>query len=113
MHVIDDLRKPLAPVKLGDVPSLLQIEHEPIAIVVVTGVMVIELRRNRAFGFRSKCLSIPIRDEIDAVGIRRWNQNENRVLQNLFRISIGRSREFVCEIHRHLRGDNLIRVNRT
>jgi hypothetical protein len=48
---------------------LFQVEHEPVAVVVVTRVMVIKLRRFAAFERRPERLAIPVGDDVDTVRI--------------------------------------------
>ncbi len=74
MYVVNDLRKPFVPQQTRDELCLFEIEHEPVAIVVVTGVVVIKLRRFSSFVRRAERLAIPVGDDVDAVGIRRRNQ---------------------------------------
>ena len=113
MDVIDNFGKPFFPKQPGDRLRLFQIQHEPIAVIVVTRVVVIKLRRLASFGRCAQRFSIPIGDDVNSVRIRRRNENQNRVTQNRKRVFIGRAGEVVGELHRHLRSHNLSRMNRT
>jgi len=54
---------------VSDVARFLEIEHEPVAIVVVTGVVMIKLRWFSSFIGCAECFAIPVRDDIDTVRI--------------------------------------------
>ena len=82
MNVVNNFRKPFFPKQACNRLRLFQIEHEPIAIVVVAGVVVIKLRRLAAFIRRAQSLAVPIRNDIHAIGIRRRDQNQNCVAQD-------------------------------
>ena len=112
MHVKDKLREPFLPIQLRDGLRLNEIEHEPIAIIIVPGVMMIQLRRRCAFALGAERLAIPICDNINAVGIRRRNKQKDRVLKYLFGLSVVCRREIIRKIHRHLRRHYLGRVYR-
>src|SRR6185503_5351302 len=71
MDVVNNLRKPLLPKETRDSSCFLQIQHEPIAIVIVTSVVMVQLRRFLTFGWRPKSLAIPVGNYVDAVGICR------------------------------------------
>ena len=82
MNVIDNFRKPFFPQQTRDGLCFFQIDHEPVAIIVMTGVIVIKLGRAVPFLWRAQRFAIIIRDYIDTVRIRRWNQNQNGVVEN-------------------------------
>ena len=112
MYVIDDFRKPFLPKQTRDGLCLFQIEHEPVTIIVVSGVVMIEFRRVATFGGRAQGLAIVIGHYVHAVGIGRRNQNQDRVVQNRERVFVVGARQIVSELHRHLGSDNLSRMNR-
>src|SRR5439155_3206857 len=60
MNVIDDFRKPFFPKQTSDDLRLFQIKHEPVAIVVVPGVVMIKFRRVAPFGACAQRLTIII-----------------------------------------------------
>src|SRR5262245_29606518 len=107
MNIVDDLRKPLFPKQSGERFRLLQIHHEPVTIVIVSGVMMVKLRRLATFVWSTGSFSIPVRYYVDAIWIRRRYQNKNRVSKDLNGIGILPGREVEGQLHRHLRGDNL------
>ena len=68
--VIDDLREPLARTAACETCARLrEVHHEPVAIVIVAGVLLIEMRERREFVRRADILAVPVRDPIQAVGI--------------------------------------------
>ena len=113
VNVVDDLWKPLFPEQARDELGLFQVQHEPVAIVIVTGVVMIELGRFCSFVRRAQRLAIPVCDDVDAIGIGRRNQQQDCVLEDLASLGILCSRQLIRELHRHLRSDDLSRVNRT
>ena len=69
MNVVDDLRMPNV-VNLIDRELCLDLrEGIPVAIVIVTRVLVIELRRISTFERRAECFVVPVLDDVYAVGI--------------------------------------------
>jgi hypothetical protein len=92
---------------------LFEIEHEPITVVVVPGIVVIKLRRFRALVGRAERFAIPVGNDVNAVRVGRRDEQEDRVLQNLARLRVFGGGQFVSELHGHLRGDDLGRMNRT
>ena len=62
------------PEQARDELRLFEIEHEPVAIVIVTGIMMIKLGRFSSFVRRAQRFAIPVGDDVDAVGIGRRNQ---------------------------------------
>ena len=70
MDVVDDLREPFLPEQLCDRLCLREIQHEPVAVVVVTGVVVVELGRGCSLGLCAERFPIPVSDDVDAVRIR-------------------------------------------
>ena len=82
MNVVDNLRKPFLPKQMSNRFRLFQIKHEPIAIIIMAGVVMIEFWRLASFVRRAESLAIPIGDNVHAVGIRRRDQDQNRIAQN-------------------------------
>src|SRR5437868_14259882 len=76
MDVVNNFRKPLLPKQSSDCLRLLKIEHEPVAIVVVTGIVRIKLRRLATFLWSDDRLAIPSSNDIDA--IRIWRRNKHQ-----------------------------------
>ena len=73
MNVVDDLRMPDV-VNLIDCNLRLDLrEGIPVAIVIVAGVFVIELRRIGSFVRCAECFVLPVFDDVDAIRIQRWH----------------------------------------
>ncbi len=102
MNVVHDLREPLLPEKLGDRLCLDEIEHEPVAVVVVAGVMVIKLGWCGALAFCAECFAVPVGDDVYAVGIRRRYQQQDGVIEYFKRVGIFRGHKVESQVHRHL-----------
>jgi len=100
MHVVDDLRKPFLVQHAGDEPCLDLRQHEPVAIVVMADVLVIEPGQGPALVPRPLVAAIPAHDRVEAVGVhRRDHQHDHRVEQTAqFRIG----HQPVGECHAHL-----------
>src|SRR5689334_23273668 len=112
MYVVNNLRKPVVPEETREDLRLFEVEHEPIAIVVVSGVVVIEFGRFFSFERSAEGFPIPVGDDVYAVGIGRRNQQQKRVLKDFARVCVLCGGELVSELHRHLRRDDLRRMNR-
>src|SRR6266404_1033168 len=112
VDVVDDFRKPFFPKQTADRPGLFQIQHEPIAIVVVPGIVMIKLRRFAAFRGSADRLTIIIGYDVDTVRIRRRDQDQNSVAEDGLSVLIAGTGEVVSKLSRHLRSDNLSRMNR-
>ena len=105
MHVVDDLGVPGVVHLLDGQPRLLLAEDVPVAVVVVAGVAVVELGQRRCLVGRPEPAVVPGVHLVDAVGIERRHQQENRVRQD--RAMAGRvvGEQVVRELHRsHRRG---------
>src|SRR5436190_18583974 len=73
MNVVDNFRKPFLPKQMSNRLRFFQVEHEPIPIIIVSGVVMIEFCRFSSFVWRAQRLAIPVGDNVYAVGIRRGN----------------------------------------
>src|SRR5205085_8394457 len=80
--------------------------------VVVPGVVVINLRRVGALPGLAEGAAVPVGDDVHAVGVGRGDEDEDRIVENLTRLRVPRGRQLVGQLHGHLRGDDLGRVNR-
>ena len=106
VNVVDDRRAPVFVDQLGRVARLAKIQHEPVAVVVVTGVLLIDPRHPGPFPRPADRRLIPIHDHVQAVGVGRGDEQEDHPLQDLRdpgRIARG---EVIEKIHRHLRRRN-------
>src|SRR5882762_425043 len=113
MDVVDNLRKPLLPKQLCDEPGLPEIQHKPVTVVVMSGVVMIELGWFFPLEGRRKGFPIPVRDNIHSIGIGRRYQDQNRVLKDLTSFAVLGGGKLKCQLHRHLRSDNLAGMDRT
>src|SRR2546423_15176809 len=95
MNVIDNFRKPFLPKKMSNRLSFFQVRHEPIPIIIVSGVVMVEFWRLASFVWRAERLAIPVRDNVYAVGIRRRDQDQNRIAQNCQRVRVVCARQVV------------------
>src|ERR1700752_499401 len=74
-------------------------ECVPIAVVIVTGIFVIELRRVSSFVRSAECLVVPVLDDIDAIGIKRRDQKNNCVVEYFLNCRIIRRCQLICDEH--------------
>ena len=93
VHRQKHLRVPLRVEEPRQVPILDHVHHEPVAIDVVADVLVIEPRHRSTLERRAFLFVVPVDDETMAVGIQRWNQNQDDVLQDGERLWIGGRRQ--------------------
>ena len=112
MDVVDDFGEPLAPKERRDNLRLDLRQHEPVAVVVVAGVVMIEHRRAAAFVLRAERLAIPVGDDVYAVGVDRRHKHQHRLAEHLSGRRRVVARQTIGQLHRHLRGDDFGRVNR-
>ena len=72
MNVIDNFRKPFLPKKMSNRLSFFQVEHEPIPIIIVSGVAMVEFWRLASFIWRAERLHqlfAVVREFKDGVGL--------------------------------------------
>ena len=100
MHVVNDLRKPFLVQHPGNEPRLDLRQHEPVTIVVVTDVLVVEPRQWTALVPRPFVAPIPAHHRIEAVGIHRRDHQHDHRVEEAAQLRIGG--EPVCEGHAHL-----------
>ena len=72
----------------------------------------IEFRRRGAFALGAERFAVPVRHNVDTVRVGRRDQEQDRVVEDLFGFAIVCCRKFIGEIHRNLRSDDLGRVDR-
>ena len=80
--VVDDLREPLHVELRGDVAGLGRVEHEPVPVVIVAGVRVIELGRRRLLEARAHVRHVPIGHEGRPVRVHVGDEQEDDVVAN-------------------------------
>src|SRR5688572_22117430 len=102
MLVEDDLGKPVLIEDSRRVTALGEVIHEPVPIIVVARVMVVELGRVGAFGGRAKRLFIPVDDDLLPVGVERRDEKYNSPVENLLNLRRIRRSKFVQQFDRFL-----------
>src|SRR5688572_18454451 len=99
MYVVNDMRMPDV-VDLVDSKLRLDLrERVPVAIVIVTYILVIKLRRLGSFIRRAERLVIPVLDDVDAVGIERWHEEDDRIIEDLPDLRFVAGCESMCDQH--------------
>ena len=63
-------------------------ERVPVAIVIVARVLVIELGRISSFVRRAESFVVPVLDDVDAIGIQRRHQQDDRVVENVLNLRV-------------------------
>ena len=111
VQVVDDLRMPDV-VDLLDRQAVLGLrEHEPVAVVVVAGVGLIDLRRRAPLERRAERLRVPLLDEVPAIRVQRRHEQQDDIIENLPRRRVVLRGEVVREAHRHHRRAHFSRVD--
>ena len=111
MNVVDDGWRPRRVQRIKDHPLLHLRERIPVTVVVVARVVVIDLRRLRAFRRRAERLPIPIAHDVDAVGVLTGYQHDDRFLQNLARFGRVAANQSVRDDQRRRKSAHFRRVN--
>ncbi len=86
-------------------------EHVPVAVVVVTRVVVVEPRHAAALVRRPHPLPVPLGLHYLPIRIERWNQEEDDVPEPALGVRVGSRHDLVGELHHHLRRRDLARVD--
>ena len=113
-HLVDvhvRLRDPVAVQDLGQVLRLDQVGHEPVAVVVVARVPVIQPRQVRALVFGAQRLLVPVGDHDLAIRIQAGHHQVHDVVQDPLRLLVGAGQQVVGQLRRHLRAADLVRVH--
>ncbi len=109
VHVEDGLGV-LAVMEIDVQPGLSLRQHEPVAIVVVPHIRVIQPWQLDALIFGPDPPLVPIGNHLDAVRIVTGHQQRDRVVEDMLRFgSIGRDK-LVGQRHGHQRRADLVRV---
>ncbi len=109
VHVEHGLRHGALEEEIEADAGLREVQHEPIAVVVVAGVVVIEPRHRSALVLGAEPTLVPVDDHLLAVGVHR-DDVEDRLLEGLREAFAPAGRDVVGELERHLRGADLGRV---
>ena len=110
VHVVRDLRLVVV-LDLDGEPRLLLREHEPVAVVVVAGVLVIQVRIH-AVERRPLRLVPVVDDEHLAVGVLRRHDQDDKIVEDLSDVGAAIGREPVRDFGDRLRVADFRRVDR-
>ena len=86
-------------------------EHEPVAVVVVADVVMIEVGHLAALVLGAEIFSVPLGDHDFAIGIERRDEEDDGIVEAAENFRILRSREIVSPLHGHLAGADFRGVN--
>ena len=100
VHVVDDLWIPLRVERVHGVTRLHLREGVPVAVIVVAGVLVVQLRRLGSLGLGVERAPVPVADDVHAVRILRRHENHNRVGEHRFGVGGFAAGETVGEYER-------------
>ena len=89
MDIVHDLRMPDVVERVDRQLRFNLGEGVPVAVVVMTGVMVIQLRGRGPLGGRAECAVVPVRDDGHAVGVLRGHEPEDHVVEDRARGGAG------------------------
>ena len=106
-----DLREPLVVDGAVEGLRLLLREHEPVAVVVVPDVVVVDPGHPAALVRGAEVLPVPLRLHDLAVRIERRDEQDHDLVQAPPRLRVLRGGQGVGPLHRHLRGADLGRVD--
>ena len=107
MDVVGDVRSPSVVNMLHHQPRLLLSEHEPVAVVVVSRVLVVQVGRNRTLEVSPQRCAVPVLHPHQPIRIQAGNQKQKHVVQNRHHPVIGRGREQMSKLQRHLAAAHL------
>ncbi len=106
-----DLRKPVMVEDFGHGFCLREVEHEPVAVVVVSGVMMVKPGHTAAFMFSAHIFPVPLCDHLVTVWIWGGDKQYDDITQDFLGIIRSLSGcEFISQFHRHLRGSHFCRM---
>ena len=101
--VVDDLREPLPVEHLGDHLCLLHVVHEPVAVVVVAHVFLVEHRRRARLVRRAEVFAVPGHDELQPVGVDDRHEEGDDLVAHLLHLGRLFRGDAVGQLRRHLR----------
>ena len=108
VDVVNDSREPAPVEQVGDHLRLDQVQHEPVAIVVVAGEMVVQPRQLAPLVRGAQRAAIPIDHHDLAIGIGRRQQQYDHILEVPQQLRVGYQR--VRQLHTPLARSDLTRV---
>ena len=103
MRVFINLREPVLIHDLRPVLRLDLRQHVPVAIVVVTDIRAVQLRRTRAFVRRARRLLEPVADDVVAVGVEAGDEEEDGVVEDRASLIVAARRQAMHQARPHLR----------
>ena len=106
-----DRWEPLLVHQAVDHPAFHLCVHEGVAIVIVAGVLVIQLRQEAVLPLRAEVLVVPIGDDDLAVRVERGDQQEDDVVENVLDEGRILGGEAMHQLEGHLAGADLDGVN--
>ena len=109
-HLVDvqvHLREPVMVEHSVHRPGLRQVEHEPVAVVVVAGVVVVEPRHAAALVLGSEVLAVPVHHHLLAVGVDGRSQQQDHVVQDAGPWLLVGDGHVPGQLHGHLAGGDL------
>ena len=109
VHVMGDDRLVLV-LDLDREPGFLLGEHEPVAVVVVADILVVEVRIHPVEGGALRLVPV-VDDEVLPVGILRRHEQDDDVVEDLLDLGAGVGGEAVRDLDQRLRVADLGRVN--
>ena len=109
VHIVENLREPLSIQQVRHRARLFLRHHVPVAVVVVTHVLVVDPRQRPAFPLAPEPLPVPVGDHLLAVGVHRWHQQHHDVFEPPLQGVDGG--EAPRELHRHLRRPDFRRMD--
>ena len=90
VHVVHDFREPFLVQHACDEPRLDLRQHEPVAVVVVAHVLVVQPRQRTAFVARAFVTPVPAHDRVEAVGIHRRDHQHDHGVEQPAQCGVGR-----------------------
>ena len=97
---------------LGHEARLLEREPEPVAVVVVARVVLVQAQQPGTFVGRAQLLAVPVHDLVEPIGVdRRHDHNDQLLARRAIGLLLGR-RQLPRELHPELGAGRLGRVHR-
>ena len=107
MMVVDDLGEPLVVEDPAHRRRLGHVVHEPVPVVVVPDVVVVELGRPGGLEGGLEVPAVPGRDDVESVGVHGGHEDENHLVADLPRLLRFLGGDAVGEERHHLRRRHL------
>ena len=108
--VVDDLREPLAVQNSRHRTGLRHVVHEPVAVVVVADIVMVELGRPRRLERCLEILSIPIGNDVEPIRVHARHEEQDHVVADLLHLRGIFGHDAISEMRHHLGRRDLGRV---